>query len=363
MRKVLCLLLALMLVTVCYAGSYVTLVDATDKSPVVGASVISANGLIIGITDKTGGIRVGKSDYPLSFRSLGYDPKTLSSADCDTVSLTPATYSLAEITVAPADRPIKRVLTYAREYCTGATTTDTMQMYCDYMVEYFFAKGKVKGYDKSHQFPHVLDCRRYGRLANANGLDSIMRPKSSDDIVAISFFENMAFVPKDTIEQTDNMRGGAQSDTVPGKYGPKFVYFLNNGYFNVSCDALSDHKNHTWSPWFFKVLGMTMDIQQADFNLIYRQNPSGKYDLNDFISGTYNMHILGKGKQLKKIFGVDSAIHMDCYLELYPVRIEHLTADEYKELKATYYSRTEPFQSPANIQPLAPAIETLVNRF
>ncbi|MDE6535296.1 MAG: hypothetical protein K2K82_04720 [Muribaculaceae bacterium] len=352
-----------MVVTLCYARDYVTLADVGDKSPVVGASVISSNGLIIGITDTSGAIRVRKSDYPLSVRSLGYEPMTLSSAERDTVFLTPATYELAEITVAPEDRPITRVLTYAREYCAGATPTDTMQMYGDYMVEFFFAEGKVKGYDKRHQFPHVMACRRYGRLANAAGLDSIMRPKSGDDIAAISFFENMAFVPFESTELTDKMKTGAQTDTVAGKYGPKFVYQLNNGYFSVSCDVLSDHKNHTWSPWFFKVLGLTMDMDQVDFNLIYRQNPSGKHDIYDFISGTYNMHILGRGKQLKKMMGVDDAININCYVEQYPVRIEHLTIEEYKEVKKNYYSRAESFQRPANLQPLAPAIESLVGRF
>lgn len=364
MRRSLCLLFGFMVATLCYARGYVTLADVTDKSPVAGASVISANGLIIGVTDESGGICVGESDFPLSFRSLGYEPFTLRAVvDCDTVLLIPANYTLAEVTVAPEDRPITRVLTYAREYCTGATETDTLQMYCDYMVEFFFADGKVKGYSKLHQHPHILVCRRYGRLANASGLDSIMRPKSTDDIASISFFENMAFVPYNQTELTDKMKAGARIDTIAGKYCPKFVYQLNNGYFTVSCDALSDHKNHIWSPWFFKGLGLTMDVEQAEFNLIYKQNPSGKYGIYDFISGVYNMHILGRGKQLKKMLGVDGAIHLNCFVEQYPVRIEHLTPEEYKELKQTYYSRTESFQLPANLQPLAPAIESLVNRF
>ncbi|MDE6288711.1 MAG: hypothetical protein K2M00_08015 [Muribaculaceae bacterium] len=362
MRKAFSLLLLATTIVASYANDYITLADSVDKSPVVGASVISSNGLIIGITDENGQISVQKSDYPLSLRCLGYEASTVDQSDVDSILMLPATYSLSEIVVSPADRPITRVVTYAREYCTGATTTDTLQLYCDYMLEYFFADGKVKGYSKSHQLPNSLNYRRYGRIANADGLDSIMRPKSDDDVSTLSFLQNMAFVPYDQKELTDTLKAGATSDTIQGKYFPKFIYRLNNGFFTIDCDALSDYKNHSFSPWFFKILGLTMDMQEAYWTLIYKQNESGKYGINDFISGTYNMHILGKGKLLKKMLGVQDAIHMNCYIEQYPVEIEHLTVEEYKELKKTYYERTEKFRVPANLQPLAPAIQSLIDR-
>lgn len=362
MKKPFSLLLFAASIVTGYANNYITLADSIDKSPVVGASVISSNGLIIGITDKNGQINVNPADYPLSFRSLGYEALTVNQSDVDSIFLSPATYSLSEIVVSPADRPITRVVTYAREYCTGATTTDTLQLYCDYMLEYFFADGKVKGYSKSHQSPNTLARRRFGRIANSEGLDSIMRPKSDDDVSTLSFLQNMAFVPYEPKELTDALKAGAVADTVQGKFFPKFVYRLNNGFFTIECDALSDYKNHSFSPWFFKILGLTMDMQEAYWTLIYNQNETGKYGINDFISGTYNLHILGKGKLLKKMLGVQDAIHMNCYIEQYPVEIEHLTVEEYKELKKTYYERTEQFRVPANLQPLAPAIQSLIDR-
>lgn len=362
MKKVLCLLLAASLAISGYPKKHITLADIKDQAPIAGASVISANGLIIGITDKDGKIAITKADYPLCLRSLGYEPTQIYESDADSIFLNPASYTLPEVVITPADRPITRVVTYAREYCTGATPADTLQLYCDYMLEYFFANGKVKGYSKLDQSPNILANRRFGRIANISGLDSIMRPKYDDDIAMLSFLPNMAFVPFEQQGLTEAMKAGAKSDTIQGKFFPKYIYRINNGYFTIDCDVLSDYKNHTFSPWFFKVLGMTMDMQDGSWSLIYKQNESGKYGISDFVYGIFNMHFLGKGKQLKRMIGVKDAIHINCYLEQYPVEIERMTMQEYKEMKKTYYERHEDFRLPVNIQPLAPTIQTLVER-
>ena len=74
------------------------------------------------------------------------------------------------------------------------------------------------------------------------------------------------------------------------------------------------------------------------------------------------MRNIGKGKQLKKMMGVTDAIEIKCYIEQYPVEIERLTLEEYKEQKKTYYEHRESFKMPDNVQPLAPAIQNLLNR-
>lgn len=362
MRKVLTFILFAGITTLALAENYITVVDSTDNGPVIGASVISGNGLIIGVTDNNGQINVSDTDFPLSFRSLGYEGCTVDNIKTDSVFLVPATYSLSEIFVSPADRPITRVVTYAREYCSGATSSDTLQMYCEYMLEYFFADGKVKGYNKSHKMPKMMAVKRYGRMANAAGLDSVMRPRYDDDITTISFIDNILSVPYEQVELTDILKNGALTDTIQGKYFPKIVYRLNNGYFTVDCDALSDFKNHTFSPWFFKVLGLTMEMQEFNWTYIYLQNDSDKYGISDFIYGTYNMHILAKGKLLRKMIGVQDHMYINCYIEQYPVEVQHLTVDDYKEMKKTYYERTENFRLPANVQPLLPAVQTLIDR-
>lgn len=361
MKKILWLLLATSIALSGFSREII-LLDGNDDAPIIGASVISANGMIIGTTDENGRIAVKSNDYPLSVRCMGYEALMQPSQNADTLFMHPASYALSEVVVSPTDRPITRVVTYAREYCTGSTPDDTLQFYCEYMLEYYFADGKVKGYDKSHKSSTTRAVRRYGRIVKANELDTIMRPKYDDDITALSFMSNMAFVPYERKDLTDAMKAGALADTVQGKYFPKYIYRLNNGYFTIDCDVLSDYKTHSFSPWFFKIMGMTMDIQKGNWTLIYKQNDGGVYGITDFIYSSGNLSILGKGKLLRKMIGVSDAIEINCYIEQYPVRIERLTVDEYKECKKTYYERREVFQIPDNVQPIAPAIQSLLDR-
>lgn len=346
---------------ICSGRDVVTICDSGDKAPIAGVSVISSNGMIIGTTDNSGRIAVADNDYPLAVRCLGYEA-FMASGKSDTIFLAPASYSLAEVTTSPADRPITRVVTFAREYCTGSTPQDSMQMYSEYMLEYFFADGKVKGYDKSHAGAHRLARAGVARIANSQGLDSVFRPKYDDDIASLSFLQNMAFVRYDPFEETEAIKFGATADTVAGKYYPKYSYRKANNHFTVDCDALSDYKDHKYSPWFFKLLGMTMEMQEANWSLLYAANDTGKYGIYDFISGTYHIHVLGKGKQLRRLIGVKDAIGIDCYIEQYPVEIQRLTVDEYMEIKKEYFSRREPIRRPDGRQPLPPAINKLIDR-
>lgn len=363
MKKILTGLLAMLSsFAACYADKGVTLIDANDLSPVAGASVFSANGLIIGVTDSNGGIRVSTGDYPLSFRSLGYEALTVRDESADSVMMTPASYSLSEVVVNPVDRPVTRVLTYAREYSSGASPSDTLQLYSEYMLEYFFVDGKVKGYKKSDRNAGMRNCRRYGRIANSQGLDSVMMPQPGDELAMLSFGELNAFVPYDVREETEKIKNGASADTIPGKYSPKYFYHKNNGLLRVDCDVMSGHKNHKWSPLFFKLMGMTMEIDDATWTVIYNCNKTGKYGLYDYIYGSFNFHILVKGKMLKWFLGVKKALEVNCYIEQYPVEIEHLSIEEYQQIRKARKDEAVPFSMPQILQPLPPAVERLVER-
>lgn len=344
-----------------YADGKLTVWDKADNMPVPGASVISSKGIIKGITDANGNLAVAQTDYPLSIRCIGYEPVTVG-LTADTAFMTPASYELSEVTVNPKERPITRVVTYAREYCTGCTPTDTMQLYSEYMEEFFFADGKVKGYDKSDRKPGIRNARHFGRLANSNGLDSLTRPESSDEMLALSFISLVSTVPYDERKESEKMVAGQMSDTIQGKFSPKFISRKFGNLYTVDCDLLADYKEHKFSPWMFKLFGLTMEMQNANWQVAYKANDSHRYNLNDYIYGTYNLHILGKGKLLRLALGVKDNIDLDFYIEQYPVDVEHLTVEEYKELKKNIKERSIEFVTPANTLPLAPAVQNLVNR-
>lgn len=357
MKKI--MLLVVFWVALMAKGGEMLVIDTSDKTPLAGATVIAGNGMILGLTDGDGFIAVDPcKDFPLSVRCVGYEPVDVTEA-VETIALTPVAYELGEVVVTPVDRPVKRVICFAREYSSGITGSDTLQLYSEYMAEAFITGGKVKGYRSADARPTYKAVRRYARITK-DGRDTIFRPRYDDDIKDLSWFGFLAFLPDRKIEVPDAIKNGAESDSVPGKYGVKFIHRKKNNLFTKTADVLSDHKNRSWSPWFFKMLGFTVDINAGSWTLSFADNGSDSYDITDFITGTYNIHMIGRGKWLKKAFDTKLPIEMYTCIELYPVELLNCTVAEYKELRDDF-SRMS-FQYPADIRPMSPAVQRLVDR-
>lgn len=352
-------IISTLVLSTAYAKSF-TVIDATDNSPIIGATVITKSGLIKGTTDNYGNISFGDTkDLPATIRCMGYET-AICSGMCDTIALNPKVYQLNEVMVSPTERPIIRIIALAREYSSGITDNDTLQLYCEYMAESFLADGKVKGYREIDARPTGKNARRYARIAKKNGSDTIFQPQRNDDISALSWFDFMAFIPNKKIEIPDAIKNGAAEDTIQGKFGPQFIFRKKNNIFTQTADALSNHKNRQWSPWLFKLLGMTVDINSAGWTMTFRANDNDSYGINEWISGSYNISMVGRGKWLKKAMDTKEPIEMNSYLELEPVEITYCSIEEYKELRDDF-SRID-FQYPDNVQPLSPAIQELVEK-
>lgn len=359
MKRLYLLLICLTALSATVDGKTYVVIDSTDNSPVIGATVIGKSGIITGLTDSDGRITVeSERELPITVRCVGYDPQVVSGLN-DTIFMAPTSYQLKEVVVMPVDRPVTRVICFAREYSSGITGQDTLQMYCEYMTESFIAEGKVKGYKKYDAKPWEKNVKRYARITKA-GRDSIFRPTRDDDITELSWFHFLAFLPTEKSGAPEAIKNGAEADSVQGKYGTKFIYRKKNNLFTKTADVLSDHKNHKWSPWLFKLIGLTIDIEAGSWTHSFKTNEKDVYGPLDFVSGTYNISMTGRGKWLKKAFDTKLPIEMNTYIELYPVEIEHYTVTEYKEHKEDF-SRI-PFQYPPDIQALAPAVQSLVNR-
>ena len=338
-----------------------TIVDELDGTTLSGATVMGKSGLIIGITDSSGKISdPGKLQFPLSIRNIGYDPLSVAYFS-DTVRLVPAVYSLNEIVVKSGERPIKRILCYAREYATGATGKDTLKLYSEYILEAFLKDEgkKVKGYKDADSSPKIRNVKRYAFFSDSEGRDSITTPDDKDDLTILSWQRILA-VPNISFRKRDMLTEGAVSDTIMGKHWPKNIVRNQNGIFSVKVDKLADNENHSWSPFFFKVIGMTMDVDNIQMSLAYQDNEAGEYSIDNYLYSTYSIHLQAKGKLFKWIFHTDESIEMDSYIELYPVSIEYMTLEEYKQARS---SKEEiPFQFPINLQPLPEAIQKLIDK-
>lgn len=359
MKHIIVLTLALLTALGVWSNNAVV-IGSDDNEIIAGATVISGCGMILGVTDDNGRLPgINDKDYPLIIRSLGYKELTVT-AQGDTIWMASENYSLPEVSVVSGERPITRVISYVREYSTGATSTDTIQMFSEYMVQSFHVtKEKVKGYKKGDRKIKPLSTRQYARYANAK-CDSVFIPdRNEDPYYLLSFAKLISEVPG-SYNEPKTIRNGAISDTIAGKYGPKLIVTKARDCYTVRKDALADFQGHKYSPWILKMLGASMDITQLSQTLVFAPNEKGEYSVLDFISGAYNSHIMAKGKWLRKIFSAKEEVEMDCYVELYPVSVTFHTVSEYKELRED--NSEIPFAIMEKIPPTLPSATSIINR-
>lgn len=343
----------------------IVVVEQTDNSPLQGATVIGKSGLIVGLTNEKGEITSPSvSQYPLTIQYIGFEPITID-AHSDTIALTPAEYSLSEIVVNPYERPIKRMTFYAREYASGATGSDTLQLFTEYMFETFLvdSDAKVKGYKKKDSNLRLKNLKRYARYTNSAGLDSISKPDESDEITMLSW-KDILSVPNFKIK-VDNSRATQstnlnENDSLGSPTSGQYQLHKRNGVLSFISDPLTQYKDHKWSPFFLKLLGLTIDVDEMLATICYRVNEADSYSIDDFIYETYSMRMLARGKVFKRIFRTDQPILMNTYIELYPVSSTYITVDEYAEMRRDKTSL--PFEVPTAVRPLSPAITSLITR-
>lgn len=341
----------------------VVVLDGSDSTPVEGATVISDRGMILGITDVKGIIKVDPDkDFPLVIRSVGFQPTTIRQSS-DTIKLQPATYELSEIQISPGEHPIQKLTCYVREYSSGATTSDTIQFYADYMVVGYSTEAKVKGFKKGDEVLFIRNERRAARFANSESLDSVSVPSPYGDASMLSFKKALVGIPKKLIEETEKIRNGDVSDTIMGKYGISEIYKKTDNLYTRTYDVLSEYKDHKWSPWFFKILGMTFETDKLQQSFAYKSNSERKYGLQDFIYSSGTLHGLGKGKILKRLLRQKDDMEIDSYAEIYLLNVEYLSLEEYLEDKKDAKDNIEiPFQEPKNLLPLPSSIQRFIDR-
>lgn len=358
MKQLILFLAALIAVCSVKAGIPVVVVDDSDKGAVAGATVIGNSGIIIGMTDSEGKITVPERELPVTVRCMGYEPLA-TSADNTTIGLKPSAYRLNEVVVDPAERPIKRVICLVREFCSGITDGDTLQLYTEGMAEAFFADGKVKGYKDSDTKARIKNRAEYARIVE-DGKESVFRPGRDNPISLFPWSGMIQLLPAQRIEVAQKIKDGAVSDTVAGECSPRFIRSRKNGLYNRSQDLLSDYKDHVWSPSFLKILGMSADLKTYTQTYSFADNGADSFGINDLAGGTANIELLGHGKIFKKAFKSGKPVEMKTYIEIYPLEITNCTVEEYKELRK---DKSElPIRYPEGIQPMSPSIRQLVER-
>lgn len=302
--------------------------DRTDRAPLQGVTVFARNGHIIGLTDSAGTIETSQADFPLSASCIGYE---FSEEEGDTLWMTPREVTLQQVDVDAASRPVTRITAYAREYLTGASGSDTVLMYSDYMVEFFTAGKDTKGYKDGDNMAHVRNKRRCQRSTNTPPTGNTGNMEENIDAFTLIQFCYMPKVPR----LTEAMEAGASTDVIAGKYGPQTMLRRSGNRLNVRTDLLSNVKNHRMSPWIFKLLGFTIDIDKFDHNSVWLApaDSSTCFTQANLSEMTFNVRIVCKGRWLKKLFHSDNDVSMEAFIEVWPVDVSRLTVEEYKEAR------------------------------
>lgn len=349
----------LFLVALCCIGllnAKVLLVrDVSDKEPLPGATVFSQSGIILGMTDGNGNIDISNpKDYPVSVTCIGYETGFATSLS-DAVDMQPKAFELSEFTVSTEERPVTRIVCYVREYLSGATSSDTIMHFNEHMADMFLTDRKVKGF-KPQRTPRFLTSRLYVHEFDSLGRDTIYCAPYRDDTLA---WEGLISFPEGRKEFSEKILQGATIDTVPGKYSIAQMIRRQGPLVSVATDYLSAYKEHKFSPFIFKLLGLTIDMTQLSSNLVVNPSDSLGYSARDLVSATFNFEILARGKWFKKIFKTDSPVLMQSFYEIYPVDIQNLTVEEAKQLRRSYPK--QPFIESEYANPLPASVLHLIN--
>ena len=359
MRSIITVLTIALATAISY-GKTMIVIGSDDRLPVAGATMLSASGHIAGVADKNGVMAQPDSImYPITIRSMGYEVTTITEPR-DTVMLNTVEYALPEVSVTATERPFRRVVWSAREYSTGTTGKDTMQLYSEYMLESFFVDRKVKGYHSSDRDLTTKAVKRYARISGANRTDSIFMPRESDDITILAWGGTFCELPEEKVEETTAIRKGALTDSIVGKYATEKVFQKGSSRYTVITDILSNHKNHSWSPSLFKLFGMTIDIENYNSTFCFQQNEHGVYDTYDLLYSSVNLNVLAYGKIFKWLFRSKEPMTMNTYIELYPIEITSHSLEEYKEMRKD--KTPLEFILPETLLPEIPAVTEIKHR-
>lgn len=349
-KTALTMVLAAALTASSLSARTLTVTDAATGQPVAGATLFSSKGAIITITGESGQTEeIPQECFPVTVRCLGYSPVEIG-PDESAAGLQPVSFELGEVTVSPADRPVSRLLCNIREFVSTSNSTDTLQAYTEYMADFFLPAEGTKKF-KARRSPRVLASETYRLQTSADGTDSLSRVDDTGDIWL------------ELLEIRDEKTGGkSRTDSVAGKHsGFSRIVRRTPGLYIVDSDFLADKKGHTWSPAFFKFLGMTMDVNRMTTSWGFRKNSADIYRTADLVFGTLNMEVKGRGKWIKKAFKSDEPVDIQIYFEIYPVEVSSLTVDEANAMLSER-NPSEPMRRSVHAQPLPPGISRIVER-
>ena len=350
------ILLICILLYFCPVQAQERIIDTIDHSPISAASIFDTSGNMIGFTWSDGLFsEIPASAYPVTVRCMGYEQLVIERPENKTWEMTPIAYELEEVVIVPVKRNILKQKFYVREYFSMSSETDTVTFFSEHMADRFIPTSKDSKFGGNTQL-RLLESRQYGHY-QLFGQDSITTNPETMFPSMVTIFEP---IDKE-IAIPESFKKATKFHEVPGKSGMELIAKQNDQTFTISVDALADTKDHKISPWPLKLLGFTMEINQAYVTQAYRVNDKGIYQPKDLLEFRIVMQADGRGKYLRKALKSDKPVVIRCMVEMYIVDRDYFTKEE---AKAAYKNKPTDvkFEIPSTVPPLNEATLRMVER-
>ena len=350
------ILLICILLYFCPVQAQERIIDTIDHSPISAASIFDTSGNMIGFTWSDGLFsEIPASAYPVTVRCMGYEQLVIERPENKTWEMTPIAYELEEVVSVPVKRNILKQKFYVREYFSMSSETDTVTFFSEHMADRFIPTSKDSKFGGNTQL-RLLESRQYGHY-QLFGQDSITTNPETMFPSMVTIFEP---IDKE-IAIPESFKKATKFHEVPGKSGMELIAKQNDQTFTISVDALADTKDHKISPWPLKLLGFTMEINQAYVTQAYRVNDKGIYQPKDLLEFSIVMQADGRGKYLRKALKSDKPVVIRCMVEMYIVDRDYFTKEE---AKTAYKNKPTDvkFEIPSTVPPLNEATLRMVER-
>lgn len=359
MKKLFSFILSVVLSSLCTNAIAYRLVDALTDSALPLASISDSGGNVIGMTDRNGEIpELSPKSYPVTFSYLGYAPIESRTQLTDDVKMIPKNYVLPEIVIIPGARPLLHLTGFMRETASVLCASDSVTLIKESIVDFLVPveKSKVKGWRDVRE----LASKTYVRMTNNQGLDSVSDRHQYDMMLMASDF--MA-IPA-SIKIPESIKGKKIAcDTIMGKYTPKNIWMKNDAVTRCYRDGLADNKDHTMSPFLFKLFGLTTDFKDMSVNYVFATSDSDELKPTDLQQVSLSLNLIARGKMFKMAMGNSSSMDVRSYVELYLTDREFLSDEEGKDLKKNPpVIKASDIVAPADATPVLPAIRSIVER-
>lgn len=351
----------LCLLSVLVATAKIKVVDATNATPIVGASVFSLTGTMIGTTDSVGYVPdAAEKCESITLRHVAYESQSTKVADVNNgvIELTPRTFALDEINItAGKDRSKMRIECFFRIYSSADADVDKAEELTEGKLSYYLSLGK-----SDTAYPNVICSKTY--VHNLKADKDTFFISSKDDDLNVMLCKQLIQLSTPPIIESKSFAAIDRSlpfDTIQGKRYPKCVYNCGAETATVQVDHLADAKDHVLSPAILKMFGLTTDIDKMFYTETYRKTENDKYTSEDMIGSSMVMSFLGKGRLWKKKLK-GNEVRTNIYMEMFVTDITYLSKTEAKEMKKSDENYSGEFEVPDFIPELDAAALQLKSR-